>query len=91
MIKGWQGALGVLALVGTAALGAEALQKTRSEQTTAEFVDQRIREWRPKPSERRFDEIGWAQDIRAAMRLAKAHHRPVFLFTMDGRINIGRC
>ena len=43
----------------------------------------------PKPTaeEKRFDEIGWAPDIRAAERLAKERGRPVFLFTMDGRIN----
>ena len=33
----------------------------------------------------------WAEDIRDALRLAKAHQRPVFLFTHDGRMNIGRC
>jgi hypothetical protein len=55
------------------------------------WTDARIKDWQPKPSERRFDEIGWAQDIRTALRLAKKHARPLFLFTMDGRINLGRC
>ena len=54
-------------------------------------IDQRIREWQPRPEEKRFDQIGWAADIRDAIRLAGETKRPVFLFTHDGRINIGRC
>ncbi len=54
-------------------------------------VDARIAAWMPKPSEKRFDEIGWAKDIRTAKLLAKQNNRPVFLFTMDGRVNTGRC
>jgi hypothetical protein len=55
------------------------------------WVDARVKEWQPTADERRFDEIGWAADIRTALRLAREHQRPVFLFTMDGRINTGRC
>jgi len=55
------------------------------------WVEQRVRELQPTPKEKRFDEIGWAKDIRTAKRLAKENNRPVFLFTHDGRINIGRC
>jgi len=55
------------------------------------WVEQRVRELQPKASEKRFDEIGWADDIRDAMRLAKENQRAVFLFTHDGRMNIGRC
>jgi hypothetical protein len=55
------------------------------------WVQQRVRELQPSAKEKRFDEIGWAADIRDALRLAKTHQRPVFLFTHDGRINIGRC
>jgi hypothetical protein len=55
------------------------------------WTDARVKDWQPKPSERRFDEIGWAPDIRTALRLASEHRRPLFLFTMDGRINLGRC
>jgi hypothetical protein len=50
----------------------------------AAWVDRRVQDWQPTPEERRFDEIGWARDIRAAERLAKEHGRPVFLFTYDG-------
>ena len=56
-----------------------------------EAVRRRVAELQPKPEEKRFDEIGWAKDIRESLRLAKQHDRPVFLFTHDGRMNIGRC
>jgi hypothetical protein len=55
------------------------------------WTDERVRERQPTPEERRFDEIGWAKDLGTARTLAQKHRRPVFLFTMDGRINIGRC
>ena len=45
----------------------------------------------PPAADRRFDEIGWAADLRTAIKLGKEHNRPIFLFTMDGRINTGRC
>ena len=45
----------------------------------------------PSAQDRRFDEVGWATDLRTAIRLGKEHNRPIFLFTMDGRINTGRC
>ena len=54
-------------------------------------VQNRVTELQPKAEEKRFDEIGWAKDIREALRLASQHNRPVFLFTHDGRMNIGRC
>jgi hypothetical protein len=54
-------------------------------------LQKRIQELQPKPDEKRFDEIGWAKDIRDARRLATEHNRPIFLFTHDGRMNIGRC
>jgi hypothetical protein len=54
-------------------------------------VDARVAKWWPKAEEKRFDQIGWAADIRAARKLAEKHDRPVFLFTMDGRVNLGRC
>ncbi len=42
-------------------------------------------------ADRRFDEIGWARDIREAEKLAKDNGRLVFLFTHDGHIGVGRC
>lgn len=55
------------------------------------WVTEQITSIQPKPEEKRLDEIGWADDIRHALSLAKRHGRPVFLFTHDGRINLGRC
>ena len=55
------------------------------------WVAKRVEERQPSAQDRRFDEIGWATDLRTAIRLGKEHHRPIFLFTMDGRINTGRC
>jgi hypothetical protein len=54
-------------------------------------VEARIRQWQPTAAEKRFDEIGWARDIRDAVHLARRNGRPVFLFTHDGRMNLGRC
>jgi hypothetical protein len=54
-------------------------------------VDKRVADWWPRAEEKRFDRIGWAADIRSARKLAVEHNRPVFLFTMDGRVNLGRC
>ena len=54
-------------------------------------VDKRVEAWQPTAKERAFERIGWARDIRDALRLAKTHNRPAFLFTHDGRLGIGRC
>lgn len=48
------------------------------------WVDERVEAWRLTPEERSFDRIGWARDLREALRLGKEHRRPVFLFTYDG-------
>lgn len=57
----------------------------------AAWVDRKVAECSPKPEERRFDQTGWLTDIRSALELAKKHNRPVFLFTHDGRMGLGRC
>jgi len=54
-------------------------------------VAERVQAWQPTADERRFDEIGWATEIREAERLAQKHDRPIFLFTHDGHMAIGRC
>jgi hypothetical protein len=54
-------------------------------------VDERVAEWWPTAAEKKFDAIGWASDLRTARKLAAENQRPVFLFTMDGRVNLGRC
>jgi hypothetical protein len=55
------------------------------------WVEKRVQEWQVSAAERRFDDIGWAKDIRDAERLAQKHRRPIFLFTHAGRMAIGRC
>ena len=54
-------------------------------------IDQRIADWQPTRAERRFDDIGWAPDLCTALKTAKVHGRPTFLFTHDGRMQFGRC
>ena len=55
------------------------------------WIEKRVDEWQAKPSERKFDQIGWLRDIRSALELGKKSDRPIFLFTHDGRMAIGRC
>jgi len=78
-------AAGLLILPGFCAAGPVGGDQVRSK------VDDRVAEWWPTADEKRFDQIGWAADLRTARKLAAAHDRPVFLFTMDGRVNLGRC
>ena len=53
-------------------------------------TDACVTAWKPTPAERRFDEIGWSTDIRTALALAREHRRPLFVFTHDGRMGVGR-
>jgi hypothetical protein len=55
------------------------------------WVEKAVAERQPRPEEKRFDEIGWVTDLRTAIQLGKEHHRPIFLNTGGGRINMGRC
>jgi hypothetical protein len=81
---------GTTAVVAIALAGAlAAAPPNASELKTA--VDAGVSEWWPTPTEKRFDEIGWTPDLRSARKLAAERQRPVFLFTMDGRVNLGRC
>jgi hypothetical protein len=57
----------------------------------AAWVDRRVTELQTAKDERRIDEIGWASSLREAEKLARDHQRPVFLFTHDGRMALGRC
>jgi hypothetical protein len=77
-------------VVAGAALTAGAEERV-ADGRLAEWADARVKGWQPTPKERRIDEIGWAKDVLTARALSKKHNRPVFLFTMDGRITIGRC
>lgn len=85
---------GLLALGGTSVLGdSDDLTAPPVPEATdrASRIERRARELEPTAEERRIDKIGWARGILEAERLAKARHRPVFLFTLDGRMDIGRC
>lgn len=75
----------------SAATPARAADRAVADADLAAWVDQRIETWRIKPAERPFDAIGWATDVRHALRLAQEHGRPLFLLTLDGRMDIGRC
>jgi hypothetical protein len=82
-------AAGLLAagVLGVAAAG----ERPADDKELATWVTKRVQEWQPTKDERRFDDIAWAKDIREAERLAKEHGRPVFLFTHDGHMAVGRC
>jgi hypothetical protein len=82
----------VLLAVGAAGWAPAAPEGKRpADGDVAAWVRQRVRDWQPTADERRFDEIAWVKDIRTAERLAKEHNRPVFLFTHDGHMDVGRC
>jgi hypothetical protein len=80
----WRGAAAVALSLGLLACCPAAPDATSSADDLAAWVDRRVEDWKPSREERRFDDIGWARDIRAALALAKEHGRPVFLFTYDG-------
>ena len=85
----------MVAVMGLASLAA-AEQKTTAPASVADrelvsWVDARVAERQPSANDKRFDRIGWAHTILDAQRLAKRHERPLFLFTHDGRMNVGRC
>jgi hypothetical protein len=81
------------AVLGLAALAAQAPgeEKRLADRDVADWVQKRVQDWQPTAEDRRFDEIGWAKDLRTAERLARDNNRPVFLFTHDGHIAVGRC
>jgi hypothetical protein len=64
---------------------------TVADKDLASWVDKQVQAREPSAGDRRFDQIGWVKDILEACRLSKEQNRPVFLFTHDGRMNIGRC
>lgn len=64
---------------------------TISDAKVVRWVEKTVAERQPSADDKRFDEIGWVTDIRTAIDLGKQHRRPIFLVTVDGRINTGRC
>jgi hypothetical protein len=83
-------ALVALVIPGALAFGANP-PKGAGEEYDAAWVDARVQACQPTAEERRFDQIGWLTNIRAAEQLARQHDRPVFLFTHDGHMALGRC
>ncbi len=53
------------------------------------WVEQRTSQMKFEPGP--FETIGWATDLQHAFEIAKEHDRPIFLFTLDGHMNNGRC
>ena len=83
-------ALGCLT-TGSLFAQAQALAKRIGDAELSGWMEKRVRDWQPTADERRFDDIGWVKDIREALRMGKETQRPIFLFTHDGRMAIGRC
>jgi len=54
------------------------------------WVRAKVESLQPTPEDRKFDEIGWTNSIVEAEKFARDNNRPVFLFTQNGRIEIGR-
>ena len=91
MSSRWQAVLSLLAVSAASGLLSAADRPAVADKDVKPFVDQRVEEWQPTADERRFDEVGWSTSLVEAERLAKEHKRPVFLFTHDGKMNVGRC
>lgn len=81
----------VFVVLSFVAVGAASASDPPNNSELKTTVDDRVEAWKETPEEKRFDQIGWAPDLRTARRLAAENRRPVFLFTMDGRVNLGRC
>jgi hypothetical protein len=79
----------VTALTALAALAV--LAGAPAETHDALWVSQRVREWQPTARDRTWETIGWAHGLSEALRLGRDHARPIFLFTHDGRLDVGRC
>jgi hypothetical protein len=73
-----------IALVFLAALAAAEEIQSADKDSLKERVEKRVQAWQPTKEERRLDDIGWARDLRDALRLAREHNRPVFFFSYDG-------
>jgi hypothetical protein len=66
-------------------------EKSESFQELRARIDRQVADWQATADEKRFDQIGWCTSLLEAEKLARQHQRPIFLFTHDGRVNVGRC
>lgn len=55
------------------------------------WVDKRVRQMDARFVRGEYERIGWADGIGHAIKVAKKHKRPIFLFTLDGHMSSGRC
>ena len=91
MLKRTSALLVAVVAVGIHNPPARADDKVPADHEVAAWVRQRVKDWQSTAADRPFDEIGWAKDIREAERLARENNRPIFLFTHDGHMAVGRC
>jgi len=55
------------------------------------YIRARCRALQATPEESRWQRIGWCQDVRQGLRLARRHQRPMLLWSVDGGGDTGRC
>jgi hypothetical protein len=87
----WHATLLTTTLAAGLACAADQTPAPLADKDLVATVDTRVKDRQPTTAERAFDAVGWARTIVDAQKLAKEHQRPVFLFTHDGRMNLGRC
>jgi Spy/CpxP family protein refolding chaperone len=77
---------------GKAAQAVAEVAEPSADRADLAWVAQRADQWKPTPQERKFDQIGWAKhDILGGIDMGLKHNRPIFVFTVDGFMNRGRC
>jgi hypothetical protein len=77
---------------GAAAQVVAKVAEPSADKTDLAWVEQRADQWKPTTQERKFDTIGWAKhDILGGIEMGQKHNRPIFVFTVDGFMNRGRC
>ena len=82
----------VLLLVGVLMAGSSATSHAEvADGYLRRWVDKRVRQMNARFVRGRYEKIGWADGIGPALKVAQQHQRPVFLFTLDGHMNSGRC
>jgi hypothetical protein len=86
-------AVGAFAMLASMVLAHDQSRRERrlSDAALVRWVEKQVQARQPPAADKRFDEIGWARDIGHALQLARKYRRPMFLFTHDGRMNLGRC
>jgi hypothetical protein len=83
--------LGALLALGAVVTASADEPKPVADADLKAWVDQQVQQRQPAGEDRRFDEVGWFTDVRSAEKAARESRRPLFLFTHDGRMNVGRC